>query len=116
MPLTTRNQSGRFLSRNRAAIGNRGGGRPPSLLRELPLKDARRIWRELRAVAFDIAHPLHDRHGFEALRTLATLTFPKPQTVALEAVEDGIPQDCIIIHRTIGDAGESGRESGASHR
>lgn len=103
MPLTTRNQAGRFVSGNRAASGNRGGGRPPSLLRELPHKDARRIWRELRAIAFDTAHPLHERHAFEALRTLATLTFPKPQAVAL-AVDDGIiPQDCIVIRRVVGE-------------
>lgn len=78
MPLTPRNQAGRFRSGNRAAIGNRGGGRPPSLLRELPEKDARRIWRELHATAFDTTHPFDDRHGFEILRKLAALTFPKP--------------------------------------
>ena len=97
MPLTARNQAGRFLPGNSAAIRNRGGGRPPSLLRELPRKDARRIWRELRAIAFDTAHPLHERHSFDALKTLATLTFPKPQAVALETAGDDIPQDWISI-------------------
>ncbi len=102
-----RGVAGRFRSGNRAAAGNRGGGRPPSLLRELPRKDARRIWSELRAVAFDTAHPLHERHGFEALKTLATLTFPKPQAVALEATRvDGLPLGSIVIRRIVGSTAQ----------
>ena len=107
--MSTRAGTGRFVRGNTAAVGNRGGGRPPSLLRQLPRKDARRIWRELRAIAFDPAHPLHERHAFEALRTLATLTFPKPQAIALEAASQDISEDCIVIRRVIG--GQGGEQS-----
>ena len=104
MPLSVRNPTGRFVHGNTAAAGNRGGGRPPSILRELPQKDARRIWRELRAVAFDVEHPLHARHAFEALRTLATLTFPKPQAIAVETARGDLPSDCIVVTRVIGQS------------
>lgn len=68
----------RFQARNRAAVGNRGGGRPPKLLREITTADAARVWRELKAIAFKRDHPLHARYAFHALRMMAQLTFPRP--------------------------------------
>lgn len=75
----------KFETGNRMAVGNRGGGRPRALLQELTTGDAPEIWAELKAIAFDHAHPLHPRHGFEALKTLATLAFPRLQAVAVQA-------------------------------
>ena len=68
----------RFGPGNQAAVGNRGGGRPPKLLRELTTGDAAKVWRELKAIAFKPEHPLHARFGFHALRTMAQLAFPRP--------------------------------------
>jgi len=75
---------GRFQRGNTAARGNRGGtGAPPSRLRRLRERTGPRVWRELRAVAFDSKHPWHSTNGFEALRVLASFCFPKPQAVAV---------------------------------
>jgi hypothetical protein len=74
----------RFEQGNRAAIGNHGGGRPRRLLRDLTSRDAEKIWRELNRIAFDRQHPRHARDGFRALRELAVLTFPRPQSMILE--------------------------------
>ncbi len=102
-------RKGQFRAGNRAAVGNGGGGRPPSELRAITTRDASRVWRELRRVAFDVRHPLHDRHAFEALRELARLIFPRPQAVAFEDPESGEGRslkDCIrIIVGGNGDAG-----------
>lgn len=70
----------RFQLGNTAAVGNRGGGRPSNLLRDLTMADAPVVWRELMAIALDPSHPKHARHGFEALRTLANFSFPRPQS------------------------------------
>jgi len=43
----------------------------------------------LTRIAFDDTHTLHRRHAFEALRTLAQFTFPRPQAVVLETSDDG---------------------------
>ncbi|MCC6766160.1 MAG: terminase small subunit [Deltaproteobacteria bacterium] len=48
-------------------------------------------WRELRAIALKPTHPLHARHGFRALCTMAALIFPKPATVAIGG-DDGQPE------------------------
>jgi len=74
----------RFQPGNRAAIGNRGGGRPPKLLREITSADASRVWRELRAIALKPSHPMHARHGFRALCTMAAYIFPRRAPLAVE--------------------------------
>ena len=74
----------RFQRGNQAGVGNRRGGRPPKLLREITSGDAPRVWRELRAIALKPSHPLHARHGFRALCTMAAYIFPKPATIAVE--------------------------------
>ena len=94
--LGERTRKGQFRRGNRAAVGNRGGGRPPSELRAITTRDAARVWRELRRVAFDSEHPLHDRHAFEALRELARLIFPRAQAVALEQPLSGACERNVI--------------------
>ena len=75
---------GRFQPGNTVARGNRGGtGAPPSRLKRLRERTAPRVWRELRAIAFDDRHPWHSTNGFEALRELARFCFPRPQAVAV---------------------------------
>ena len=39
---------GRFEKGNQVAVGNRGGGRPPKLLRDLTNADAPKIWAEFK--------------------------------------------------------------------
>jgi hypothetical protein len=98
--LGERTRKGQFRPGNRVAVGNRGGGRPPSELRAITTRDAARVWRELRCVAFDARHPLHDRHAFEALRELPRLIFPRAQAVALEDPASGEGRswkDCIRL-------------------
>lgn len=46
--------------------------------------DAPKVWRELRAIAFKPAHPLHVRHAFRALCLMAAYIFPKPAAAAVE--------------------------------
>ncbi|MCC6766112.1 MAG: hypothetical protein IT293_15750 [Deltaproteobacteria bacterium] len=46
----------RFERGNQAAVGNRGGGRPPKRLREITTADAPKVWRELRAIALKPTH------------------------------------------------------------
>jgi hypothetical protein len=74
----------RFQPGNQAAVGNRGGGRPPKLLREITSADAARVWRELRAIALKPSHPMHARHGFRALCLMAAYIFPKPASIAVD--------------------------------
>ena len=77
----------RFSHGNRAAVGNRGGGRPPRLIRALTTDDAPKIWDELKRIAFDVQHPLHAHRAFDAIKVMAAVTFPRPQTVVVEASE-----------------------------
>ena len=78
----------RFEAGNTVARGNRGGGRPRKLLREITANDAPRVWDEMQRIAFDASHPLHRRHAFGALQELARYCFPRPQAVVLEASDD----------------------------
>lgn len=65
------------MAGNSAALGNRGGGRPPRVYRSLIEEFSARSLFELYRVATDSAHPWHEKHGFQALRDLVRLTTPK---------------------------------------
>ena len=108
--LGERTRKGQFRAGNRAAVGNRGGGRPPSELRAITTRDASRVWRELRRVAFDVRHPLtRPPRVRSSTRARPADIFPRPQAVAFEDPESGEGRslkDCIrIIVGGNGDAG-----------
>ena len=86
----------RFQQGNTAAAGNRGGGRPTNRVRDLANQDAPKIWNELMAVAFDPAHRQYRKHAFAALKTLATLAFPRPQAVSFDAPAEADGQTIAI--------------------
>ena len=76
-----------FQKGNKAAVGNRGGGRPRAPYRErlerYSVESLDLLWR----VANETAHPWHDLHGFNAARELARICTPK--VTALEPTQGG---------------------------
>jgi len=73
-PLVEAGRATRFQPGNRAAIGR---GRPRKEVSEVYDALSRRGLGELWLIATDPEHPLHSRHGFEALAILVKLTTPK---------------------------------------
>ena len=69
--------SGRFAAGNRAAVGNRGGGRPRAPYREQLERYSEESLGLLWEVANDPEHPWHAAHGFQAARELARICTPR---------------------------------------
>lgn len=79
-----RDARGYFTKGNALSVGNIGGGRPRSEIKDLIAATSPKVWLELQQIAFSKRHPLHERHAFDALRCLSSYCFPKPTTVAIE--------------------------------
>jgi hypothetical protein len=77
--LVERGRASRFQPGNQLA---KGRGRPPKSYSSKRLRWSEEALRELRRIAYDRTHPLHDRHAYEAVRDLAKITTPKMREVS----------------------------------
>ncbi len=87
----------RFGKGNKAAVGNRGGGRPRAPYRELLETYSTEALASLRRVALDPSHPWHELHGFNPTRELARICTPK--LTAIEPVSESGPTFAEIARR-----------------
>lgn len=89
-----RDENGRFVPGNGAAIGHKpGGGRPPRPFRAAIIEHSNWALAELRRIASDPSHELHREWRFPALVALARITTPRtrpllvPPRIEVEAEE-----------------------------